>query len=394
MKRRMRVLIWLSAVLAVVACLGDEESREEHANETGAQARPVVVTATAPGWATETAWRLEEDLRLGVVDGGGPEEFGEIRSVVSDARGRIYVLEGMSEEIRVFDADGEFLHTIGRKGPGPGEFALAMDMMLGRGDTIWVVDPQSGRYSAFAPNGRFLTSHPRRILSANTSATTFLSDGRVLDWEMAFPDGRSGPRLRYWPLLVARDFGRLDSLPPLKFRREMMPDRRAHQLFFGGELLVAADREGGIWFAETREYRIYRRSLEGDTTTVLGLTVDPAPVGKAEREYVRREFGRTSLSRYLDDLPETKPIIHGIIPDNAGNVLVFPETAGAAAGTVVDVFRESGAYRGRLSLPIPPVPISRRAALTAYATSDHLLIAFVDALDVPHVARFNIIKKP
>lgn len=378
-------------LLAVGGCV---DSDQDGANnlELGTNDPTSGRKARAPGWATGAEWRLEEDLRLGVVEGTGPEQFGQIRSVVSDSRGWIYVSEGHSEEIRVFDADGEFSHAIGGRGSGPGEFQFARKMLLQEGDTLWVVDTQAQRYSVFAPDGSFLDSHPRRILSGNTSGTTLLFDGRLLDWEMTYPDGTFGPRLRQWPILVSEDFRTLDSLPFLEFRQKMMPDGRIPQVFFGGELLVATDRSGSIWFADTREYRIYRRTLRGDTMTVLELVVDPAPVGEVEREYLRREFGRTSLSRYLDDLPETKPIIHGIYPDGRGHVFVFPETADARAGTVVDVFRERGEYLGRMALPTPPARVSRRVAFRAYAAVDHLLVVFHDELDVPHVARLRIIK--
>jgi hypothetical protein len=36
-------------------------------------------------WTPTTAWRLEEDLRLGTVDEQGPELFGAVAYVTADA---------------------------------------------------------------------------------------------------------------------------------------------------------------------------------------------------------------------------------------------------------------------------------------------------------------------
>ena len=44
-------------------------------------------------WTPETAWRLEEDLRLGTVGGGGPEQFAQVAWILEDADGRIYILD-------------------------------------------------------------------------------------------------------------------------------------------------------------------------------------------------------------------------------------------------------------------------------------------------------------
>ena len=38
-------------------------------------------------------WRLEEELRIGSVDGGGPTTFGELKALVVDSTCRIIVLE-------------------------------------------------------------------------------------------------------------------------------------------------------------------------------------------------------------------------------------------------------------------------------------------------------------
>lgn len=381
------------AVYAVLVAASCSDSGERSSRTESEAAAPTVRGAVDGGWPGGAAWRLEEDLTLGTAGDGGPEEFGAVRAVSADSRGRIYVLDGIYEEIRVFDASGSFLHTVGRKGAGAGELSFAMGMMFGEGDTLWVVDTQAGRYSVFAPDGSFVTSHPRRISSGNVDATTLLSDGRILDWNMAFPDGRFGQRIVYWPVIFTPGSVRFDSLPPIVHRQEMMPDGRMPQPFFGGEVVLAADGNGGgIWVAETRRYEVYRRTLEGDTTLTIGLAATPARVGQAEREYVKTAFGNTNLSRYLDELPETKQIVHRICPDRDGQVFVFPATSDAPAGTVVDVFGDGGEYFGRMDLPTPAAPISRRPTLIAHAAEDYLLVVHEDELGVPHVSRLRIIR--
>src|SRR5512134_3205390 len=67
----------------------------------------VVVTNPANGlWDSSTAWRVVEELRIGALEGEGPDLFGEVSALEADAEGRIYVLESQALELRVFDRAG------------------------------------------------------------------------------------------------------------------------------------------------------------------------------------------------------------------------------------------------------------------------------------------------
>jgi len=354
-----------------------------------------VADTGAPAWTRETAWRLEEDLRLGTAEGEGPEaeQFGTISSVVADSRGRIYVLDAGAQQIRVFSPTGRFSHTIGGRGEGPGEFVDAYAMALGSGDTLWVTDGRGRRYSAFTPDGRFVESRRRPLARWHWLPGSFLDDGSFVDLGLEVVRG-GAPVNRVHPIRLPPEFRRADSLPPLEYTREMMPDGRGPQLFFSGDLTLALDGEGAVWFAHTRVYRIYRRTLEGDTTLVFTLPEEAPPVTGADREIVRRVVGDrpARLERYLDALPDTRPVVHRILTDGAGHVFVFADVAGQPAGTVVDVFRESGRYLVRLTLPTPVPLFPPPLPVVAHATPTHLFVVVEDALDVPYVSRLRIVR--
>lgn len=384
-------------ILATVACTGDMEDRASTSSASAYSSSHVEVTNNGtPLWDEEAAWGLEEDLRLGVAasDVSAEQQFGEVLSVTSDSRGMIYILDGMSQEIRVFRPDGAFSHTIGRRGLGPGEFSGARSLSIGRGDTLWVQDDGAGRYSVFSPDGTFLRSHTRRVRGLLPSSPgTMLNDGRYLDWATSSPDGPLGPRVVYHPILFTPASEHIDTLPPLEHTWEMLLSHRMPKWHYAGELSVAVDRRGKVWFARSDEYRIYNRTLDGDTLLVFTLPAMGAPIGDADRDYIRKEYAHlpSLLSEYLDALPETKPLIHRIRSDEAGHILVFAEVAGEAAGSVVDVFRDSGEYLGRLTLPTPAALASRLLPVV-HVTADYLYILIVDELDVQYVSRLKIVR--
>lgn len=391
---------WLIPLLVACAACADPRPGER-ASGTSVDTLPdgrVRVANRGPGaWTPATAWRLEEDLRLGSVDGPEPERFTFIAGVLTDTDGRIYVLEGAAQEIRVFLPDGTYSHTIGGRGAGPGEFTRAMGMAFAPGgDTLWVTDTGNQRYSAFAPDGRFIGSVPRKVQQYGGPGE-FVAREAFLDWGLGFPDERpgvvAGGRVLLHPIRLSPGFGDSDSLPPLEYAPETVAHGQFPQPFFSRGLAVATDRHGGIWFAHTESYTVYRRSLEGDTTLAFSRAVEPAPVGDAERDYVRKVTSRRpDMARlYLDALPASKPVIVAIFTDNAGHVFVVPETADAPGGSVLDVFRDTGELLGRLPLPQPALVTPLRA-FVAHATPEHLYVVVTDENEVPYVSRARIIR--
>lgn len=354
-----------------------------------------VTNTGAPSWTPETAWTLERDLTLGTPDGDGPDVFGLITSFRVAPDGTIYVLDYMSQEVRVFTPAGEFSHSIGRKGSGPGEFTAAGDLHIAPDGRVLVPDLRTARYSLFGRDGTFLASHPRRV-RGSAPLGGFTPEGRYIDWGTAFPDEGpdvvAGPTIVFEPTRLSADFAEADSLPPLEFATEMIADGTRPQIFFAGRLMGHQDRAGRVWFVHSRQYQVFRRTLDGDTTLVFTLPARPAAVTDDDREAVRERFSARpqAAAGYLESLSSTKPVVRGLFTDDAGHVYVVPELAGVPAGSVVDVFRDTGEYLGRIELPVAMhVPPS---GLLATATRDHLYYLIVDALDVPRLARFSIVR--
>ena len=67
---------------------------------------------------------LAEEPTLSIGQLSGPDEllFGRIASARRDAVGNVVVADGQAHQIRIFDAEGRHLQSLGRDGEGPGEF--------------------------------------------------------------------------------------------------------------------------------------------------------------------------------------------------------------------------------------------------------------------------------
>lgn len=98
---------------------------------------------------------LQEQLRIGNVD--DPDlGFSRIGGISVDRDGRVYVLELVDRQVRVFDSEGARVRVVGRAGQGPGEFQ-SEDLRMGFvADTLWVNDRSSSRISLFRTDGELI----------------------------------------------------------------------------------------------------------------------------------------------------------------------------------------------------------------------------------------------
>jgi hypothetical protein len=81
-------------------------------------------------------WTLEEELRIGTVEGDVEYQFGQVGLIAVDSRDRIFVIDAQARRIRVFSSDGTHEQTIGQPGEGPGDLgALIGSLYMGPG--VW-----------------------------------------------------------------------------------------------------------------------------------------------------------------------------------------------------------------------------------------------------------------
>ena len=143
----------------------------------------------------ESIFTLHEKLVIG-SDEDAPAEhiFYFPEFVRTDSQGNIYVHDALSASVRVFDASGEFVTMIGRKGTGPGEMQEIVGMHVDGDDRLIVVDRNSRRLTIFTNMGKdFSTENtvdkgfvmPNPILS--------LDDTYLLSYVQRFTNSQGGP---------------------------------------------------------------------------------------------------------------------------------------------------------------------------------------------------------
>ena len=82
--------------------------------------------------------------------------IGSVSHLIKLPNGNLVILDGIGNEIYMFDSNGNFLRKVGGKGRGPGEFINPVDIKFNQWDgLIYVMDVSLRRISAFDTLGGF-----------------------------------------------------------------------------------------------------------------------------------------------------------------------------------------------------------------------------------------------
>ncbi|MXY08158.1 MAG: hypothetical protein F4058_04425 [Rhodothermaceae bacterium] len=120
----------------------------------------LIVTSTPA--SSEATCTLSEESVLVIGDNEEDDNqwFSSIRGMARLSDGSVVVVERWPAEIRIFDASGRHLRSMGERGKGPGEFTNPFILWVTAGDTLWVGDYPPWSYTIFTAQGQFV----RRIM--------------------------------------------------------------------------------------------------------------------------------------------------------------------------------------------------------------------------------------
>lgn len=237
---------------------------------TGLSAQTVEAFASAPQLV------LHEVVELGGMDPRPEYAFSTIRDLALLPSGRLAVADGASQEIRLFDLNGELFGVIGGKGDGPGEFRAIRDVVVLPNGHLLVWDIQRRRVTIFDPDGEVAETYLVDAGAADIFFPRFagaFADGGVLIRDQVHPMGmkeeRASARRDPITLVVYRSSGAVGAL---KWTFEG-PERDFYN-------------EDGMWGFDDP---LFAKDL---THTVIGDTVFVAHTDSA---VIRRFVGATEL---------------------------------------------------------------------------------------------------
>lgn len=405
-----RTIAWrvaATAVLGAVGCSG--RSDRMPAAEVVDSAGMRVITYELAGVEVPThRFVAEHDLQIGEIEGDPEYTFSRIADLGVASDGSMVVSDGVAQEVRVFDATGTFLRTIGHPGEGPGEFAVAPTIAGMAGDTVFVFDGRTRRVTSFTLSGDLgemltLRSESVGVLDAivRLDDGTYISQsrwtvpGRVISFHDATLELDSAVITR---LDVAGT--PLDTLRVMadRTRARIVSDRGGGRVSvvqanspYSARAVVASNGRGGV-MGHSGVFELEFLRPDRSTETILRVHgVDhPATASqiRAHQEGAIRERRGDQeldpLSRRLniEFLPERLPSFDNVVVSERGDVWVSLTEYDLSAGLDWLVFDRAGVLQGTVRTP---------PELRVRAVRGDYIVGFVlDELDVPYVRRYPL----
>jgi len=301
---------------------------------------------------SEPVLELTEDL---VVEGSEETEermFQSISMLDVDEEGRLYILDEQAGNIKVFDRDGGFTKTIGRKGQGPGEFGLPISLTLTPDRQIIVNDMGQRKLLFFDRDGnylkqlsiadKFLFFGPRMTADGDMIVMhTIPSDKPETFLEKFGPDFE--PILTFTSAHVER--------PPVADIFVALHMTRLLWNVIPDDIVIWADMKNP-------DYELYEHNMDGTLIRIISKEFDPIVITAEDRgKLMDRAFGDNPTRDQWDvRFPETYPPFSGFSFDDTGRIFVKRyEKETHQDDILFDIFDPEGKYIAKMRFDMNPL---------------------------------------
>ena len=360
--------------LSVAACARTDPDVLER---DSAGVRLVANNAASPGWNGETPWRITEELAIGADTLSEEYRFGRIGDLAVAPNGNIAVIDQLAGVVRVFDAAGRHVRTVGRPGKGPGELSRSANGIYALGgDSLLVLDPGERRMTVFATDGTVgrVTALPPTPTGQGWSRRP---DGRLLMRGLTI--GRADGRFTFWDALLSlqADGAATDTLVVFDYAKTDLggPGRLRIQLIVNNPTWARLADGRIAWTALDRSYVQVHDSTGRLVSRISHAAWVAKPITSADRaamvELLRTKLRAIGGDASFADSPQVEapaefPAISTVRAGPRGTIWVqlmgpvasidpmainAPDRADFLGGSTWHVLDSSGRYRGAIELP-------------------------------------------
>jgi len=247
-----------------------------------------IVENTLEGiWDASQQWTLEEEVRIGSIEGDADYQFGAIGFIAVDSRDRMFVMDAQAQHIKVFTADGRYEHTIGRPGSGPGELGQgAVSLYMGPGDTLLVPDLGNQRINKYAPDGTSIGSFRLEIERGIPMAINATRSGVIVEQvrPLALPDQPVRDTMDAI-VTLAMDGTVLDTLKKFESGNTINFGGGQPELnFFSPEPVWQITEDMRLCFGVNNDYSIGVYASDGSLERIVRKPFTQTPVAERDQE--------------------------------------------------------------------------------------------------------------
>ena len=290
------------------------------------------------------------DLTVTTVVGAdtGSTPLAGVSDVATDTAGRVFVLDGASSMVHVYDAAGAHRFAFGQPGDGPAQLRAPCCLAFAPDGRLWIRDNGNARYSIWRIEGdSAIAAGTQRMVHTDANRVApviFEPNGRVIDVGARAIEG-GGVRTHHFHLDSTGAIARVQMLPSppadstgMRAFTSETPDGRSIRLFtippFGPGELRAHGPGGEYAHGISSRYVIDWRAADGTLLRTIRGDVSDGPA-LSEREAQRADSLIARLAEQVGvareqlrmSVPATKQPLHLIYFDADGRLWIELATA-------------------------------------------------------------------
>jgi hypothetical protein len=361
-----------------------------------------VVESSAASWREGSEWRLAStpDVDIGGIDADSEYQLFQVRSAVRLADGSIVVANAGSAELRFYDAAGNHVQNVGRRGGGPGEFEDLRWVARYSSDSLLAWDVRLRRGSVYGLSGQFHRSFTLPAEAFYVPVASF-PDGTLLTRETSqwmtqeILDGAQRPSIALATFSVdGEKIADLGGFPEDEYWSESGPDHphRWRRAFGRRTAITVSDSLIFIGTGEVFSVDGYSRS--GHLLRRLRYVgFAPATVSAEDHNIWLEETLATvepNMAEHMRPFFEniqprtTLPPYDRVLTDVVGNLWVEHYRRPGDEKHTWTVFNEKGFVLGQVGVP--------GGFDILEVGTDYVLGRWLDDLDVEHIQLYRLLK--
>jgi hypothetical protein len=292
---------------------------------------------------------LQHELTIGEDDTDPNSMFSELRSIQVDDQENIYALDMKETKIKVFDKNGKFLRSFGKKGKGPGEIESPIRMEMTRDGKIVIDDMGNNKLIFFGLDGTCLKELPTGKYWA-LIRFKFDSKGNIYADTRTYEETKMTSELKkfdpeFKPLATFASF------------EEKRPDRR-NVSAFSPSFSLQMRRDDLLIYTinETDKYELTVVNTDGQAVKKILKDYDAVKItGTLKNRLIEESWGEEGIPADVKfAIPSHFPAVYYFAIDDMDRLYVCTfayETKDADYWRYYDVLDSEGRYIAKFCLP-------------------------------------------
>jgi DNA-binding beta-propeller fold protein YncE len=297
----------------------------------------------------------EEELSIGEEDGDSNYVFYRAYNIVVDSKENIYVLDTGNHRVQVFNKEGSFLYSFGKKGEGPGEFQMPFGMCIFEDEKLYILDGQTRRVSIFKVIGEFINSFD---IIDGSAQYLYLDDYENLYYAKSIMGKTPGDRT----INVSKYNFKGDLLATFHevSDNRMKIVRNGSNVSFIIKMFLprtvwSVSSQGNLFSGLGDKYHIDVKNSEGKLMRTINREWQPISVTSDDKKDVLDQTQKLSTPMKNEvEFEDTKPAFSRFLVDDSQNLWIQLYTEFGEENKIYDVFNSEGKYIYHIKIPFSP----------------------------------------